>query len=76
MSIGGVEARHISVLYTAQEQPPVPFAFMPARARVPADGYIPPDGPLTPTTPLPGEDDGSTVSTAVGGAATAGTAAN
>ena len=75
MSIGGVEARHISVLYTVQEQPPVPFPFMPARARVPADGYVPPDGPLTPTTPPPSED-GSTATTTAGSAATAGTAAN
>jgi hypothetical protein len=76
MSIGGVEARHISVLYTAQEQPPVPFAFMPARARVPADGYIAPDGPLTPTTPPPTTEDQSTATTRAAGAATTGTAAN
>jgi hypothetical protein len=76
MSIGGVEARHVSVLYTVQEQPPVPFAFMPARARVPADGYVPPDGPLTPTTPPPGSGDESTGTTTARSAAPSGTAAN
>jgi hypothetical protein len=71
MSIGGIEARHISVLFTVQEQPPVPFAFMPRRARIDAKGFVPPDGPLTPTTAAPGSDDGagSTGTTAARGSA-------
>jgi hypothetical protein len=50
MSIGGVEARHLAVLYAVQEQPPAPFPIMPRRARIDPRGYIEPDGPLTPTT--------------------------
>jgi len=50
MSIGGIEARHISVLYLVQQQPPVPFAFMPRRDRIDVKGYELPDEPLTPTT--------------------------
>jgi hypothetical protein len=42
MSIGGVEARHVSVLYGVQGQPQVPFAFMPRRARIPDKGFIEP----------------------------------
>jgi hypothetical protein len=50
MSIGGVEARHLTVLYTVQGNPPSPFPLMPTRERVGAKGYVPEDGPLTPTT--------------------------
>lgn len=64
MSIGGVEARHLTVLYTVQEQPPAPFPFMPRRDRIDAKGYLPEDGPLTPTTPPPGTSGGSPGTTA------------
>jgi hypothetical protein len=52
MSIGGVEGRHLAVLYTVQEQPPAPFPLMPRRDRVDAKGFVPPDegDVLTPTT--------------------------
>jgi hypothetical protein len=52
MSIGGVEARHLAVLYTAQEQPPAPFPLMPRRDRIDAKGFVSPDDGegLTPTT--------------------------
>jgi hypothetical protein len=42
MSIGATEARHVSVLFTVQNQPPVPFAFMPRRDAVDKQGYVPP----------------------------------
>lgn len=60
MSIGGVEARHLAVLYTVQDLPPAPFPFMPRRDRIDARGYEPEDGPLTPTTPPPVVDDTTT----------------
>jgi hypothetical protein len=54
MSIGATEARHVSVLFTVQNQPPVPFAFMPRRDAVDRNGYVPQDEPpLTPTTRAP-----------------------
>jgi hypothetical protein len=74
MSIGGIEGRHLTVLYTAQEQPPVPLSFMPRRERVDPKGYEKQDTPLTPTTPPPGTEDDTTNGTAVGSAATTGTA--
>lgn len=75
MSIGGVEGRHLAVLYTAQQQPPVPLPFMPRRERVDPKGYEKQDTPpLTPTTPPPGSEDDTTNGTAVGSAATTGTA--
>jgi hypothetical protein len=40
MSIGGVEARHIAVLSIVQQQPAVPFGFMPRRAAIDANGYV------------------------------------
>ncbi len=74
MSVGGVEARHLTVLYTAQEQPPVPLSFMPRRLRVDAKGYEKQESPpLTPTTPPPGSES-TTNDTAVSSAATQGTA--
>lgn len=66
MSIGGVEARHISVLLGALEQPQVPFGLMKVGAHVPEDSFITPDGPVKePTTtttgaPAEGEDDSTT----------------
>ena len=42
MSIGGVEARHVSVLYGVQSLPRVPFAFMPRRAHIDEQGFIAP----------------------------------
>jgi hypothetical protein len=72
MSIGGIEARHLSVLYLAQEQPAVPFAFMPRRDRIDAKGYVVLDEPLTPTTPpqrADDEDAGTTGTTAIRGSA-------
>ncbi len=75
MSIGGIEGRHLTVLYTAQEQPPVPLSFMPRRERVDPKGYEKQESPpLTPTTPPPGSEDDTTNGTAVGSAATTGTA--
>jgi hypothetical protein len=50
MSIGAVEARHVSVLLAVQDQPPVPFAFMPRRDRIDERGLVPQETPLTPTT--------------------------
>jgi hypothetical protein len=71
MSIGGVEGRHLAVLYTAQQQPPVPVSFMPRREHVNPRGYEKPDAPLTPTTPPPDSPDGTaTVGTATTGTAT------
>jgi hypothetical protein len=40
MSVGGAEARAISVLYGVQGQPQVPFAFMPRRNRIDDQGLI------------------------------------
>jgi hypothetical protein len=40
MSVGGAEARAISVLYGVQEQPQVPFAFMPRRNRIDDKGML------------------------------------
>jgi hypothetical protein len=68
MSIGGVEARHLAVLYTVIEQPPAPFPLMPRRDRIVNKGFVPEEGPLTPTTPPPASP-GTTVS---GGAASSG----
>lgn len=50
MSIGGVEARHLTVLYTAQGEVPVPVPLMPRREHIDAKGYEKPDSPPTPTT--------------------------
>ena len=59
MSIGGVEARHISVLLGALEQPQVPFALMKVGAHVPEDSFITPDGPVKePTTTTTAAGDG------------------
>jgi hypothetical protein len=63
MSIGGVEARHLAVLYTVQDLPPAPFPFMPRRDRIDAKGYLPDPRPLTPTTPPPSPVDGTTGTT-------------
>ncbi len=72
MSIGATEARHVTVLHTVQNQPPVPFAFMPRRDRVDDKGFVPQDDPpLTPTTRAPsasttdGTAGGSTSGTAL-----------
>jgi hypothetical protein len=74
MSIGGIEGRHLTVLYTAQQQPPVPLPFMPRRLRVDEKGYEKQESPpLTPTTPPPGSEN-TTNETAVSGGATPGTA--
>lgn|GEM_PF-716725 len=47
MSIGGVEARHITVLLGALEQPPVPFATIPIGGAAPPASYITEEGPVT-----------------------------
>lgn len=46
MGIGGVEARHVTVLLGALEQPRVPFSLMKVGAHVPEDSFITPDGPV------------------------------
>jgi rubrerythrin len=73
MSIGGVEARHMSVIYGFQETVQVPFPFMPKRDRVPEKAYIKPDGPLTPTTPPPTSSASATTIAAPGGTQVLGT---
>jgi hypothetical protein len=70
MSIGGVEARHLTVLYTAQGQVPVPVPLLPRREHIDAKGYEKPDAPLTPTTPPPSGENGSTNDTARSGSTT------
>jgi rubrerythrin len=46
MSIGGIEARHLSVIALVQAQPPVPFSFMPRRASIDPNGYVDGDAGL------------------------------
>jgi len=50
MSIGGVEARHISVILGAQEAPAAPFAFGRTVNAVDEAAFITTDGPVTPAT--------------------------
>ncbi|MEJ5253764.1 MAG: ferritin-like domain-containing protein [Acidimicrobiales bacterium] len=40
MSIGGVEARHMAVLYGVQRQPQVPYPFMPRRGHINDKGFV------------------------------------
>jgi len=72
MSIGAVEARHVSVLLAVQDQPPVPFAFMPRRDHIDEKGFIAQDEPpLTPTTRVTTtttEAEATTGTTTAGGA--------
>jgi len=50
MSIGGIEARHSSVLSAVLGQQPVPFALEPTVAAAPPESYIAPNGPVTAPT--------------------------
>lgn len=47
MSIGGIEARHSSVLAVVLGDQAVPFALEPTAAAAPKDAYIEPNGPVT-----------------------------
>ena len=47
MSIGGIEARHASVLAGVLGDEPVPFAFLPTVNAAPPDSYIAPNGPVS-----------------------------
>lgn len=47
MSIGGVEARHMAVLHGVQQQPKVPYPFMPRRGHIDEKGFVG-AGPITP----------------------------
>jgi rubrerythrin len=40
MRIGGVEARHMAVLFGFQEQPQVPYPFMPRRGHIDEKGFV------------------------------------
>lgn len=51
MSIGAVEARHISVILSALEEPAVPFAFGRTVNAVDEAAFITTDGPVTPSEP-------------------------
>lgn len=51
MSIGAVEARHISVILGAQEAPAAPFAFARTVNAVDEAAFITTDGPVTPSEP-------------------------
>lgn len=46
MSIGGIEARHCSVLWSVLGEQPVPFALEPTVNAAPKDAYIAPNGPV------------------------------
>jgi len=62
MSIGGVEARHVTVLLGALEYPQVAFAFLPVGAAAPTASYITDDGPVTtPSTTVAPETTTTTV---------------
>ena len=67
MSIGGVEARHMSVLYGALQSPQVPLPLMPTRDAVPVKGHIAPEGTPTPTTPPSTSAPRTTTTTAATG---------
>jgi hypothetical protein len=47
MSIGGIEARHCTVLSVVLGEQPVPFALEPTVAAAPKDSYIAPNAPVT-----------------------------
>jgi hypothetical protein len=47
MSIGGIEARHCSVLSVVLGEQPVPFALEPTVSAAPKDSYIAPNGPVS-----------------------------
>jgi len=51
MSIGAVEARHVSVILAALEEPAVPFAFGRTVNAVDEAAFITTDGPVTPSEP-------------------------
>jgi len=53
MSIGAVEARHISVILGAQEAPAAPFAFARTVNAVDEAAFVTTDGPVTPSAPAP-----------------------
>jgi len=53
MSIGAVEARHLSVILGAQEAPAAPFAFGRTVNAVDEAAFITTDGPVTPSEPAP-----------------------
>lgn len=51
MTIGGIEARHLAVLYHVQGTSPVPVPFMKTDEAVPKDSLINPTGTVTPYPP-------------------------
>lgn len=62
MSIGGIEARHWSLLNSVLGDQPVPFPLGPTAAAAPIASYIPPNGPVTeapPTTAAEPADEGT-----------------
>jgi hypothetical protein len=59
MSIGGIEARHCTVLAVVLGEQPVPFGLEPTVLAAPEDSYIAPNGPVTEsstTTTEPGAE--------------------
>ena len=46
LSIGAVEARHLTVLYTISQGNPVPLSLMPTHLAIPPVGYIGENGPV------------------------------
>ena len=53
MSIGATEARHLTALYIAQGQVPVPLSLASTAKAVTPDAYIGPNGPVKNKTVLP-----------------------
>jgi len=53
MSIGATEARHLTALYIAQGQVPVPLSLASTAKAVTPDAYIGPNGPVKDKTVLP-----------------------
>ena len=60
MSIGGIEARHSSVLAGVLGEQPVPFALEPTVNAAPPDAYIVPNGPVSSSSPSSSTDEAGT----------------